>query len=169
MLHAREPSFAYGTGEMLDWLIGRDIDPHIPIKDMSKRKDGTLSRADFVFDAERDVYICPARKTLRTTGRVFGGNTLYYRASTFDCEKCPKKPRCCANSPVRRIPRDVNEAARDHARTLMGTEPFLQSRRERKKIETRFGGPPGHRLRHAPPQYPHRRRRVGRRLRRRPR
>jgi len=130
---------AYGTGEMLDWLMGRDIDAHIPIKDMSKRKDGTLSREDFVFDAERDVYICPAGKTLRTTGRVFAGNTLYYRASKFDCERCPLKQRCCPKSPGRRVPRDVNEAARDHARALMGTEPFVQSRRERKKIETRFG------------------------------
>ena len=130
---------AYGTGEMLDWLMGRNIDPHIPIKDMSKRSDGTLSRKDFAFDAERDVYTCPESKTLRTTGRVFAGNTLYYRASKFDCEQCPIKPRCCPNSPVRRIPRDVNEAARDHARALMGTEPFRQSGRERKKIETLFG------------------------------
>jgi transposase len=130
---------AYGTGEMLDWLMRRNIDPHIPIKDMSKRGDGTLSREDFAFDAERDVYICPEGKTLRTTGRVFAGNTLYYRASKRDCERCPLKLRCCPKSPERRVSRDVNEAARDHARAVMGTEPFLQSRRERKKIETRFG------------------------------
>ncbi len=51
----------------------------------------------------------------------------------------PWTPRCCPKSPERRVPCDVNEAARDHARALMGTEPFLQSRRQRKKIETRFG------------------------------
>ena len=130
---------AYGTGEMLDWLIGHDIEPHIPIKDMSKRNDGTFSREDFAFDAKRDVYICPGGKTLRTTGRVFVGNTLYYRASKLDCEGCPLKVRCCPKSPSRRVPRDVNEAARDQARAMMETEPFLQSRRKRKKIETRFG------------------------------
>ena len=130
---------AYGTGEMLDWLLRRHITPHIPIKDMSRRKDGTLSREDFTFDAERDVYICPEHKTLTTTGQVFNGNTLYYRASKFDCDQCPIKSRCCPKTPVRRIPRDVNEAARDHARSLMGTEPFRQSARRRKKIETRFG------------------------------
>jgi hypothetical protein len=130
---------AYGTGEMLDWLIAREIEPHIPIKDMSKRKDGTLSREDFVFDAERDLYICPQGKTLKTTGRVFLGNTLYYRASKLDCDRCPVKMRCCPNSPARRIPRDVNEAARDRSRVLMETDAFLESRRARKKIETRFG------------------------------
>ncbi len=49
------------------------------------------------------------------------------------------KARCCPKSPERRVPRDVNEAARDHARALMATEAFRQSRRQRKKIETRFG------------------------------
>ena len=76
---------------------------------------------------------------LKTTGRVHDGKTLLYRASKFDCDPCPLKPRCCPKDPARKIPRDVNEAARDHARALMGTEPYLQSRRLRKKIEARFG------------------------------
>ncbi len=69
---------------------------------------------------------------------MFIGNTLYDRASKFDCQRCPLKARCCPNSPVRRVQRDVNEQARDVARFLMGTEAYLQSGRERKKIETLF-------------------------------
>ena len=30
--------------------------------DKSRREDGTFSRADFVFDKERNVYFCPATK-----------------------------------------------------------------------------------------------------------
>ena len=130
---------AYGTGKMLAWLLNRDIETHIPIKDMSKRKDGTFSREDFAYDAERDVYVCPEDKILTTTGRVFARNTLYYRSSKVDCDVCPLKLQCCPKSPARRIPRDVNEAARDHARSLMGTEPFRKSAKQRKKIEARFG------------------------------
>jgi len=130
---------AYGTGKMLAWLIEREIEPHIPVRDNAQRDDGTFSRTDFAYDSERDVYICPEGKTLHTTGRVVSGNTLYYRARKRDCHHCPLKDRCCPKAPARRLPRDVNEEARDHARALMGTEPFLQSRRERKKIETRFG------------------------------
>jgi transposase len=130
---------AYGTGKMLAWLIKREIEPHIPVRDNAQRDDGTFSRTDFAYDSERDVYICPEGKTLHTTGRVVSGNTLYYRARKRDCQHCPLKDRCCPKAPARRLPRDVNEEARDHARALMGTEPFLQSRRERKKIETRFG------------------------------
>ncbi len=130
---------AYGTGKMLAWLIEREITPHVPIKDMSKRKDGTFSREDFAYDDTRDVYLCPGGKTLHTTARVVSGNTLYYRARKHDCQSCALKDRCCPNAPARRLPRDVNEDARDHARALMGTPPFLHSKRERKTIETRFG------------------------------
>jgi transposase len=130
---------AYGTGEMLGWLVGRGIEPHIPVWDKGKRDDGSLSREDFAFDHERDRYVCPQGKTLKTTGRVHDGKTLLYRASKYDCDACPLKPRCCPTTPSRKVPRDVNEAARDHARSLMATEAYLRSGRERKRIETLFG------------------------------
>jgi transposase len=129
---------AYGTGRMLDWLIRQDIEPHIPVWNMSRRKDGTFSRGDFTFDAEANLYRCPGGKTLKTTGRVHDGRTILYRASKFDCERCPLKQGCCPNAPQRKVPRDVNEAARDHARSLVGTQLYDQSRRERKKVEMLF-------------------------------
>ncbi len=130
---------AYGTGKLLGWLAGRGIDPHIPVWDKAKRDDGTLARQDFTFDEAADAYICPGGKTLKTTGRVHDGKMLLYRASKRDCERCPLKPRCCPNTPSRKIPRDIHEAARDHARSMMGTAPYEQSRRERKKVELLFG------------------------------
>ena len=48
---------AYGTGEMLGWLVDHVIDPHIPVWDKGKRDDGTFSRADFIYDEERDLYL----------------------------------------------------------------------------------------------------------------
>jgi transposase len=130
---------AYGTGKLLGWLVGHGIAPHIPVWDKAKRNDGTLSREDFTFDDKADAYVCPGGKTLKTTGTVHDGKTLLYRASKRDCEHCPLRPRCCPNTPSRKIPRDVHEAARDHARSMMGTQPYLQSRRERKKVERLFG------------------------------
>ena len=130
---------AYGTGEMLGWLVEREIDPHIPVWDKARRDDGILSREDFAYDKERDVYVCPQGKTLKTTGRRHGGKTLLYRSSKYDCDSCPLKPRCCPTTPSRKVPRDINEAARDHTRSLMGTEAYAQSGRARKKIETLFG------------------------------
>lgn len=55
---------AYGTAEMLNWLVHeRGIEPHMPVFDKSRRDDGTFSRSDFAFDAA-DAYTCPAGKTL---------------------------------------------------------------------------------------------------------
>ena len=131
---------AYGAAPMLAWLVKeKGIEPHIPVFDKSARKDGTLSRADFTFDADQNIYICPQGKPLTTTGRVHQGRTLYYRASKFDCDACPLKPKCCRKAPSRRLPRDIDEDARDLARSLAGTPAFEQSRRDRKKVEMAFG------------------------------
>ncbi len=131
---------AYGTGEMLGWLVDREIEPHIPVWERSQvAPEGKFTRADFIYDDERDVYVCPNGKELRTSGTAHDGTTLKYIAKKSDCTRCPLKPNCTTGS-ARRLQRDVNEAARDHARSLMGTEAYRQSARERKKIETRFGG-----------------------------
>jgi transposase len=129
---------AYGTGKFLRWLIGTGITPHIPVWDMSQRDDGTFSRADFTFDKERNVYVCPAGKLLTTTGRAGADHVLRYLALKRDCEACPLKTQCCPKTPSRKVTRDVNEDARDHARALMGTPEFDKSRDERKKVEMRF-------------------------------
>jgi transposase len=129
---------AYGTGKFLHWLIGTGITPHIPVWDMSKREEGIWSRADFTFDRQRNLYICPHGKFLRTTGTVHDGRTIVYRASTRDCGPCPAKPKCTPNMTFRKIPRDVHEDARDTTRALMGTPEFAKSRNERKKVEMRF-------------------------------
>ena len=44
------------------------IAPHIPVWDMSTRRDGTFSRSDFRWDKRRGVYICPNNKALHTRG-----------------------------------------------------------------------------------------------------
>jgi transposase len=131
---------AYGSGPNLNWLVkDKDIAPHIPVIDKSKREDGTFSREDFRFDKERNVYICPANKTLTTTGTVIDdGETLRYLASTSDCRDCPLKARCCPKAPFRRIPRSIYEEARDVARALAKTKTFERSRRDRKRIEMLF-------------------------------
>jgi IS5 family transposase len=128
---------AYGTGTLLGWLVDRNIDPHIHTWDKSERGDGSLARADFTYDRDDDAYFCPRGKVLTSTGRITHG-TIYYRSSKYDCDPCPLKSRCCPKSPHRRIPRDVDEDGRDHARALAGTPLFERAQRERKKVEMLF-------------------------------
>src|ERR1700676_4332142 len=131
---------AYGSGANLNWLVkDKDIAPHIPVIDKSKREDGTFSREDFTFDKERNVYICPANKILTTTGKLVNdGETLLYRTKARDCRGCLLKAQCCPKTSVRKIPRSIYEESRDVARALAKTEAFKQSSRDRKRVEMLF-------------------------------
>jgi transposase len=129
---------AYGNGKFLKWLVDEKISPHVVVRDLSERKDGTLSRSDFKYDPGKDIYTCPAGKTLKTTGRIHSDQTYRYVASTHDCGICPLKQKCCPKAPARRVPRHQHEDARDVARSLVGTPEFEQSWNDRKKVEMRF-------------------------------
>ena len=131
---------AYGSAPMLNWLVEqKQIAPHIPVIDKSTREDGTFSRADFRYDERTNTYICPAGKTLTTSGTLVNdGITLLYRGSTRDCVPCLLKAKCCPNTATRKIPRSIYERARDVARSLSGTAAFEKSRHDRKRIEMRF-------------------------------
>ena len=127
----------YGAARLIKWLMDRKITPHVPVWDKSSRADGKFSRVDFVFDRERNVYVCPAGKFLTNNGLIDQGRVLPYRASMYDCARCELKPRCTTAN-ARKVSRDIDEDARDHVRALANTEAFQQSCRERKKIEMRF-------------------------------
>jgi transposase len=131
---------AYGSADMLGWLVDEHgIEPHVTVFDKSARKNGTFAREHFNFDPARDVYICPGGKTLTTTGtRVNDGETLLYRASKADCDTCALRPRCCPNTPARKIPRSIHERARDMARAIANSWEGRASRRLRKKVEMLF-------------------------------
>lgn len=130
---------AYGSAANLGWLVDeKDIEPHIPIIDKSNRDDGTFSRSDFVYDPNRDVYVCPAGHDLRTTGRVNYDDAYRYLTSLAICRDCPLKGRCCPKSPQRKITRSIHEPARDVARDIATTDAYEQTRRDRKKVEMLF-------------------------------
>jgi Transposase DDE domain len=114
--------------------------------DKSNRTDGTFSRSDFVFDADRNHYTCPQGKLLVQFRRTYAtprsgitkDGTRLYRSSKSDCQRCAFKAKCCPNTPQRKVPRDLDEDARDVARSLANTPAYERSRHRRKKIEMLF-------------------------------
>ena len=64
--------------------------------------------------------------------------TRLYRSSKSDCQRCAFKAKCCPNTPQRKVPRDLDEDARDVARSLANTPAYERSRHRRKKIEMLF-------------------------------
>ena len=138
---------AYGSAANLAWLVKeREIAPHIPVFDKSNLTDGTFSRADFMFDPRVNEYSCPGGKRLvqlrrrykRPRTGITSAGTRLYRASQHDCKVCELKPQCCPNMTFRKIPRDLNEDARDVARAIAETPEYERSRHRRKKVEMLF-------------------------------
>jgi hypothetical protein len=75
---------AYGTGKLLAWLLGKNITPHIPVWERYPSADGMFSRSDFTYDAERDVYVCPDGRLLRTSGTVHDNRVRNYLSQPQD-------------------------------------------------------------------------------------
>ena len=85
---------AYGTGKLLAWLLDESITPHIPVWERYPSSDGMFSRGEFTYDAERDVYVCPNGKLLRTGNKSSrGGDCLGQRT-------CPNVDFTCGNAEV---------------------------------------------------------------------
>lgn len=128
---------AYGTGKLLAWLLDKHITPHIPVWERYPSPEGMFSRSDFTYDAERDLYVCPSGRLLRTSGTVHDDRVRNYLSQPQDCRACTLKPGC-TRAPFKKIARDINEDARNHARSLKGTPEFERSSNARKKVEMRF-------------------------------
>jgi transposase len=136
----------YGSGPMLDWLVKREIKPHIPVLDQSGRRDGTWSRADFEWDAENNQYICPEGEALKQFRRNYSDPNrgpsdkavAKYRALKLACQSCPSKAQCCPNMDFRSITREEHEDARQIARDIAKTKQYVVSMRLRKKVEMLF-------------------------------
>ena len=57
---------------------------------------------------------------LRTSGTVHDGRVRNYLSQPQDCRACTLK-QGCARAPFKKIARDINEDARNHARSLKDT------------------------------------------------
>ena len=138
---------AYGSAENLAWLVhDRGIEPHIPVFDHSDRRVDSFQRSAFRYDHGRDLYICPGGKEMHRHRRNYSTQRsvvdkdgfMRYRASQKDCGACALKEQCCPGQPARKVVRSIHEGARDLARDLSGSDAYVTSRRERKKIEMLF-------------------------------
>ena len=137
---------AYGSADMLGWLVGERIEPHIPVMDKSERSDGAFRATDFTYDDEADEYRCPGGRALKPYWRniakgrpEFGkdGSKRYF-ARKEDCATCPLKPLCTPNQATRKISRSRYESARQAAREIATTDAYVASSYARRKVEMLF-------------------------------
>jgi hypothetical protein len=95
-----------------------------------------FSRGEFTYDAERNVYVRPNGKLLRTSGMAHDSRVRNYLSQPQECRACTLKQRS-TRAPFKKIARDINGNARNHARSL-GRPEFERSSNARKKVEMRL-------------------------------
>jgi hypothetical protein len=112
--------------------------PHVPKPQRgSSVRDGLFRKDEFRFDADRDVYICPAGQTLSPhhEGKLRELRKIDY-SNPAACPACPLRWRCTTN--VRRVSRLENEAVLDRMAERLKARPELLDRR-REVVEHPFG------------------------------
>ena len=103
----------------------------------NSRADGRFDKRDFIYNANRDEYRCPAdeRAIWRMTS-VENGRTMH-RYWPSACPRCPLKPRCTP-SDYRRIARWEHEQVLDDMQHRLDRTPQA-SRMRRQTAEHPFG------------------------------
>jgi hypothetical protein len=102
----------------------------VPIADLTQRTP-FFRQQDFQYDAQRDVYLCPAGKELRFDRPHSTERQLRYRARAKDCNHCPLKAKCTTSKQGRSLCRSVDEQYLDRVRGYHGTEPYKKALRKR--------------------------------------
>ena len=92
----------------------------------------------FVYDAERNCFVCPSGKQLKYEGKQEkDGQTFYkYKAQKQDCQNCPLKMQCCPKNEKhgRSVVRSEETAAMVAFRAKMATEEAKAQYRRRAEI-----------------------------------
>jgi len=101
------------------------------------RKKGMYVKADFAYDADADVYRCPAGETLKRHYTTEEQGLVVHRYWTNLCQTCEIKARCTTGK-ERRITRWEHEHLVDEMRDRMSRDPALMSLR-RSTVEHPFG------------------------------
>src|SRR6266700_4074007 len=90
-----------------------------------------LSAQEFTYDAERDLYVCPAGKELHYFAAHSTERSRRYRAYAKDCNHCPLKAQCTTSKEGRSLCRSVDEEVLDRVRGYHETEAYKKAYRKR--------------------------------------
>jgi hypothetical protein len=129
----------YGTVENVAALERAGIRAYFPLKDWGLRT-AFYGPRDFVYDAARDVYVCPQGQALPREGAQYAERVVRYRAPAPVCNACPAKAACTPGRLGRVVHRSFDEAFLDRVRAHHTTEAYLKAMRKRSVwVEPMFG------------------------------
>lgn len=106
----------YDNCEVYDSMMKRNIKTFIPKKakpSSNTNYDGDFQPEHFIYDEEKDIYVCPASQQLYYSSYLKGRGYKSYLASYINCKKCCFRNQCIGKSKhARRIQRHIQENSR---------------------------------------------------------
>ena len=101
---------AYGTGENYAYLHEQGITPCISHKRKNCNRDPAFNNDKFIYDRQRDCYLCPAGERLELSHFKRDKNASIYRANRESCQHCSHFKKCVTSKNTgRQIQRNANE------------------------------------------------------------
>jgi hypothetical protein len=130
----------YGTIDNIRALEGDEgIRAYVPLPDWEHQR-AYLGPAQFRYDAEHDVYVCPEGTLLHPCRRELKAEKVEYRAEAAICNACPRKAACTPSDQGRSVHRSFHAAYLERVQGYHDTEAYKRAMRKRKVwIEPLFG------------------------------
>jgi len=132
----------YYKGAQIKACLDDKITPYVPEPKRKSAKNGLFKRADFQYDAEQDVFHCPAKCILKPTSKPHYQNSQWqqcYASLKSNCRRCAIREQCLPpKSKNRRISRGEYEDILDVHRERMASYPKIMRERS-SAVEHPFG------------------------------
>lgn len=127
---------AYGSGDILIQLEEMNIKTFIPLFNGRTGTIYDLTKAGFIFDEQRDLYICPNNKPMLPYRKISKIDIrTIYRAAKQDCSLCSMEGTCLPNNKSdvkgKHIRRSIYQNIYDKTLTKMENKDFRARKNER--------------------------------------
>jgi hypothetical protein len=120
----------YGTRENIAAIEKAGIRAYTALADQ-KRRTALFTIDAFVYDAQRDLYTCPAGETLHRRGHDHRGSYVRYAAKASACNACHLKGKCTKSPKGRWVSRSLEEEYLERVRAYRHTEAYRKALRKR--------------------------------------
>ena len=132
---------AYGTVENVAAVEKAGMRAYVVLPKHDERGGPLFAKNEFVYDAEKDLYVCPQGETLRRQGLDYKERSIRYAAKPSACNACPLKTRCTKGKKKGRwLRRSFEEEYLERVRGYQDTEPYRKALRKRQVwVEPLFG------------------------------
>jgi len=128
----------YGTKENFIGLKKQGITTHLKNLAQSSGKRGAIfGKERFVYDPERDVFICPQGNELRKRSSNAARNWTEYKASKSACRECPLRSHCTRDRNGRTVKKEPDEEYLSAAREDAGSEMAMADLKTRQHLMER--------------------------------